>query len=83
MDDSIKNDQLPNNIKEHLQEKIKLKSPQPFDEKKLHANMIKQKFDEEFKKKFSPFLNYNSLKYIGAATGSKNSHKKLSRSILL
>ena len=83
LDDSIINDQLPPNIKEYLNDKNKIKSPQPFDEKKMHANLIKQKFDEEFKKKFSPFINYNSLKYIGNSAGGKNLHKKLSRSILL
>ena len=30
-----------------------------FDAKLIQASLIKQKFNEEFKKKFSPFLNYS------------------------
>lgn len=33
-------------------------SPPHFDPKLIQASIIKQKFNEEFKKKFSPFLNY-------------------------
>ena len=39
--------------------------------------VIKQRFNDEFKKKFSPFLNHNSMKYV-----SGNKSHRVSRSMI-
>lgn len=68
-----RNESLPPVVRDYLLKKSK--SPEENAASKIE--LIKKRFNDEFKKKFSPFMNHNSMKYV-----SHHKSHRISRSMI-